>query len=157
MRYLLSSVLLWVFTLPVYAQDFNKGMAAYKSGNFSIAIEEWEPLAKDGNAFAQYNLGIVYDYDFGDYKKAVKWYSLSAAQGLNAAQLNLGAMYDSGYGVVQDFILAYLWFDLAGLNGNKDGFKDRDVIAQKMSKEDIARAQAMAKKCHESTYQDCGY
>ena len=157
MRSFWVAMVLWVFAVPVSAQDFNTGMAAYKSGNFSTALEEWEPLAEQGNAFAQFNLGIMYDYDFGDYKKAVKWYALSAAQGLNAAQFNLGVMYDYGYGVPKDFILAHLWFDLAGSNDHKDGFKNRDVMAQKMSDEDISKAQAMAVKCLDSAYQDCGH
>ena len=156
MRIFFGSIVLLACAFSVSAQDFNIGLAAYKSGNFSAAVEEWEPLAEQGNPYAQYNLGVLYDYDWGDYKKAAKWYALGAAQGLNAAQLNLGVMYDSGYGVVQDFILAYLWFDLAGVNGNKDGFKNRDVIAQKMSEDDIAKAQALAEKCLESAYQDCG-
>ena len=157
MRCYFVPIILWAFAVPLLAQDFNTGMAAYKSGDLSTALEEWEPLAEEGNAFAQFNLGIMYDYDIGDYKKAVKWYGLSAAQGLNAAQFNLGVMYDYGYGVAQDFILAYLWFDLAGVNGHKDGFKNRDVIAQKMSDEDISQAQTIAVKCLDSAYQDCGY
>ena len=150
-------IFIWNFAVSASAQDFNTGLAAYKAGNFSTALEEWEPLAEEGNPYVQYNLGIMYDYDLNDYKKAVKWYALSAAQGLNAAQFNLGIMYDYGYGVSQDFILAYLWFDLAGVNGHDDGFTSRDIIAQKMSKEDIAKAQTVAVKCLDSHYQDCGY
>ena len=124
MRSFWVAMVLWVFAVPVSAQDFNTGMAAYKSGNFSTALEEWEPLAEQGNAFAQFNLGVMYDY---------------------------------GYGVPKDFILAHLWFDLAGTNDHKDGFKNRDVMAQKMSDEDISKAQAMAVKCLDSAYQDCGH
>ena len=65
--------------------------------------------------------------------------------------------YGCGYGVAQDFILAYLWFDLAGVNGHNDGFKNRDVIAEKMSDEDISQAQTIAVKCLDSAYQACGY
>ena len=89
MRCYFVAIILWAFAVPLLAQDFNTGMAAYKSGDLSTALEEWEPLAEEGNAFAQFNLGIMYDYDIGDYKKAVKWYGLSAAQGLMRPNLIL--------------------------------------------------------------------
>lgn len=146
-----------IFAFPLSAQDFNTGLAAYKAGDYDTALEEWIPLAEDGNTYAQFNLGILYDYQFGDYKEAVKWYAISARRGLGAAQFNLGVMYDYGYGVPKDFVLAYLWFDLAASSGHKDADKNRDVIAQKMSQEEITKAQALAKICVSSKYKDCGY
>ena len=35
-------------------------MSAYNSGDFATALREWTPLAEQGNASAQYNLGFVY-------------------------------------------------------------------------------------------------
>jgi TPR repeat protein len=35
-------------------------MAAYKRGDYETAIREWKPLAKQGVADAQYNLGVMY-------------------------------------------------------------------------------------------------
>ena len=156
MRRFWLPVIAGLFALPVMAQDFNRGMAAYKAGDYDTAMDEWIPLAEDGNAYAQFNLGILYDYQLGAYKDAVKWYGLSARKGLNAAQFNLGVMYDYGYGVSKDFVLAYLWFDLAAANGHKDGEKNRDVIAQKMSDEDISKARALAELCLSSNYEECG-
>ena len=37
----------------VWASDFEKGWAAYKSGDFATALKEWKPLAEQGNAFEQ--------------------------------------------------------------------------------------------------------
>ena len=59
MRCYFVAIILWAFAVPLLAQDFNTGMAAYKSGDLSTALEEWEPLAEEGNAFAQFNLGIM--------------------------------------------------------------------------------------------------
>jgi len=42
------------------AQDFNKGFEAAQSGDFETALQEWRPLAEQGNAPAQYNLGVAY-------------------------------------------------------------------------------------------------
>ena len=63
--------------------DFQKGLTAAQSGDFATALREWTPLAKQGNAYAQYSLGIMYRQGQGvpqDYKTAVKWYRLSAEQ-----------------------------------------------------------------------------
>ena len=37
--------------------DFQKGTAAYNSGDYATALRIWKPLAKQGNAYAQYWLG----------------------------------------------------------------------------------------------------
>ena len=42
------------------AADFNKGLKAAQSGDFKTALAEWTPLAEQGDAIAQYNLGIMY-------------------------------------------------------------------------------------------------
>ena len=73
-----------LFVLPAVnasAQDFDKGFAAYQSGDWATALREWTPLAEQGRADAQYNLGLIYDKGWGvpqDYKAAVKWYRLAA-------------------------------------------------------------------------------
>ena len=43
-----------------FSDDFQKGLTAYKNGDYETASREWNPLAKQGNAEAQYNLGIMY-------------------------------------------------------------------------------------------------
>ena len=50
------------------------------------------PLAKQGNADAQYNLGVMYEGGqrvLQDYKEALKWYRLAAAQSHEGAIENL--------------------------------------------------------------------
>ena len=89
-----------------WSQDWQKGLSAYRSGDFATALREWTPLAKQGNAAAQYNLGLMYANGRGisqDYKTAVKWYRLAAEQGNAVAQFNLGMMYKEGKGVPQDY------------------------------------------------------
>ena len=39
---------------------WNKGLAAYKQGDYATALREWQPLAEQGVAKAQYNLGGMY-------------------------------------------------------------------------------------------------
>ena len=39
-----------------WSADFQKGAAAYKSGDYATALREWKPLAEQGNSSAQYIL-----------------------------------------------------------------------------------------------------
>jgi len=106
---------------PAFSADFQKGLTAAKSGDYATALREWTPLAKQGNASAQYNLGVIYGNGQGvpqDYKTAVKWYRLAAEQGDADAQYDLGVMYDNGQGVPQDYKTAVKWYSLAAKQGN---------------------------------------
>ena len=108
---------------PVAAQDFQKGFAAYQAGDFATALQEWTPLAEQGNSTAQYALGVMYGNGRGvpqDYAEAVKWYRLSADQGNADAQYNLGFMYNNGDGVPQDYAEAVKWYRLSADQGNAD-------------------------------------
>jgi uncharacterized protein len=64
-RLLILPVLLLTLLVgtPAFSADVQKGLTAYKSGDYATALREWEPLAKQGNASAQYNLGLMYDKD----------------------------------------------------------------------------------------------
>ena len=79
-------LMLALFAVPVFADDFQEGMDAANRGDFERAFEIWEPLAKRGSAPAQFNLGLMYDKGEGvkrNYKMAVKWYKLAARQGIS--------------------------------------------------------------------------
>ena len=84
----------------------------------------WKPLAEQGSASAQYNLGVMYDEGEGvpeDDKQAVKWYRLAAEQGLADAQTNLGLMYDNGQGVIINYTEAVRLFNLSARQGDEYG------------------------------------
>jgi TPR repeat protein len=51
--------------VPAMAQDFDKGLEAFQAGDYETALQEWRPLAEQGNASAQNNLGNMYDYGDG--------------------------------------------------------------------------------------------
>ncbi len=46
---------------PAVAADHSKGLDAYKRGDFATALREWRPLAEQGYADAQFNLGLMYE------------------------------------------------------------------------------------------------
>src|SRR5579862_8021143 len=65
--------------------DFQKGLDAYSNGDYAAALKEWKSPADQGDAHAQYGLGLLYDLGRGvpvDPAQAAKWYGLAAAQDL---------------------------------------------------------------------------
>jgi len=77
------------------------------------AIAACRRLAEQGNAPAQYNLGVIYGDGLGvpqDYAEAVKWLRMAAEQGLAEGQVNLGVRYAKGEGVPQDYAEAMKWY-----------------------------------------------
>ena len=76
--------------------------------------------AEQGDAIAQFNLGVMYHTGSGvpkDDQKAVLWYRKAAEQGHAGAQSNLGVMYDVGSGVPKDDRQAALWYRKAAEQG----------------------------------------
>jgi TPR repeat protein len=76
--------------------------------------------AKQGDAAAQYNLGVMYSFGQGapqDYKEAIKWFKLAAKQGHTKAKYNVAVMYDNGRGVRPDRKAAIKWYEQAALDG----------------------------------------
>lgn len=101
---------------------FDNGKKAYDKGDYAQAIKTWEPLATQGHAGAQNNLGVIYVMGKGvirDDQEALKWFRLAAAQGDVNAQYSLGAMYRMGYGITQDAQEALKWFRLAAAQGSE--------------------------------------
>ena len=105
-----------------YAGPKEDAIAAYDEGDYKRAARLFEPLAKHGDAVAQYNLGRMYDTGLGvarNYKEAARWYGLAAAQDLASAQDYLGMLYQDGVGVVQDHKEAFRLYGLAAAQGNR--------------------------------------
>jgi len=118
--------------------DFQKGLTAYESGDYATALREWKLLAKQGNAVAQFNLGVMYYNGQGvpqDDKTAVKWYRLAAEQGYADAQGNLGQMYRKGEGVPQDYKTAVKWYRLAAEQGDADAQKAVERLEKKIAEQ----------------------
>ncbi len=72
-------------TAPAWA-GWDEAVAAYRRGDYATALREWRPLAKQGNAKAQNNLGVMYYNGQGvpqDYAEAVKWWRKAAEGNTN--------------------------------------------------------------------------
>jgi len=117
---LFIAAILLVCSSVARADDIDDGVKAYDEGNYVQALKLLQPLATQGNAVAQYNLGVMYARGKGviqDYQEARKWWQLAAKQGEAAAQYNLGWMYRTGDGVTQDYEEARKWYRLAAEQG----------------------------------------
>jgi len=116
------------------------------------AMKWFRRAADQGDAAAQLQIGVMYSGGRGvpqDYSEAASWYQKAAEHGNAEAQYNLGILYADGQGVPQDNVLAHMWFNLAAALLTASVPRDRavgnrDIVARKMSPEEIARAQELA-------------
>ena len=182
-----AALMLGIITLSGYSQDGSEAPDAGNTGEVSTANNEMLEKAMQGEALAQYTLGVMYDrglsvmqnyreavrwyraaaeqghttaqfslgvmYAAGegvarDYQEAVRWFRVLAEKGHGHAQNNLGDMYYKGQGISQDYVLAHLWFNLAASNITDDykemAVKNRDMVAEKMTSEQMAEAVILA-------------
>lgn len=73
--------ILWVN--PAVA-DFKKGADAYQKGDYASAFKEWKTLAEQGDATAQYVVGMLYALGEGvpiDLVRSYMWESLAVSNG----------------------------------------------------------------------------
>ena len=120
------------------------------------AAKWFRRAANQGNASAQFFLGLMFGEGQGvpqDYAEAAKWYRIAADRGDAQAQYNLGLAYVEGEGVTPDNVAAHMWFNLAAARfpvadtrARGAAVKNRDVVAAKMTPEQIAEAQKLARE-----------
>lgn len=139
------------YFLPLLASVFvHCGLSAYGQDEPTAAkIAKWREHAEQGEAYAQYNLGIVLTHGKGavkDEAKGVRWFRKAAEQGHASAQHNLGACYESGDGVVKNETEAYKWFLLSAAQGIKESKKYVPIIEDYLSPAQRAEGQRMAQE-----------
>jgi TPR repeat protein len=108
--------------MPTFGSaDITAGEQALKNGDYTAALNEFLPLAKQGDPKAQLNLGLMYYNGQAvpqDYQEAVKWFRGAADQGYGAAQSLLGLLYEVGLKVPQNYQEAVKWYRLGADQGN---------------------------------------
>jgi TPR repeat protein len=114
--------------------------------DYAQAATWYRLAANGGDISAQFNLGVLYANGSGvaqDMSEAAKWYDLAATQGDDGAQNNLGALYANGSGVPKDNLEAYKWFALSAVHGNAMAAKNRDIIAKRLTADQLAQAKKL--------------
>jgi hypothetical protein len=116
---LLAAFLVFLAASLTYA-GFDEGVTAYEAGDYAKALAEWRPLAEQGDAQAQYNLGIMHLEGEGvtrSARKAAEWFHKAGKQNHAAAQYNLATLYANGQGVAKNPKLMLTWLRFAAEQG----------------------------------------
>lgn len=82
---------------PALAGPWEDGVAAYQRGDYQSALKLWLPLATEGDARAENNLGVLYEKGLGvapDYETAANWYRRARDHGNQIAVQNLADIED---------------------------------------------------------------
>lgn len=110
-----------------------------------------------GSADAQFTIGLEKkEFASRDYKEALDWFRLAAVQGHPDAQNALAEMYAEGTGVLQDFMAAHMWYNIAAANGADRASYRRRELERQMPPEYILEAQTHARICMiVSNYRNC--
>ena len=96
------------------ADDYADGFLAASDGNYKVAYNKWHDLAEQGDANAQFNLGMMYHSGLQvpfDEQKAVYWYQRAADGGNQLAQQYMAIGYQEGwFGLPVDAAKAHYWY-----------------------------------------------
>ena len=119
-RILVGVVLSLLLTGGAAAGPLEDGLAAHERGDYATALRLFRPLGEQGNASAQYNLGVMYALGQGvprDNVQAYMWFDLAAAR-----------------------------FSAPEEEYRDQAVIDRDFVASKMTPAQIAEAQRLARE-----------
>ena len=99
----------------------------------------------------------IFNYSFDCYIKesydnAYQGFQELAEKGSAASQYFLGAMYLQGCGVLQDFIRAHFWFNIAAASGHRKARLKLEDLTYNMSVEQVAEAQKLAREWVEANH-----
>lgn len=105
---------------PAAAGELEEAVAAAHRGDYTAALERLSPMAEQGDARAQFDIGFMHAYGWSFRRsptEATAWYRNAAEQGLAIAQHFLGLAYVNGDGVRPDDEEAARWFGRAAAQG----------------------------------------
>jgi hypothetical protein len=140
----------------ILAEMYSSGKGVLQ--DYKEAAKLLRLAAEQGHIAAQHDLAVLYIKGQGveqNYTKAFKWFLLGANRGEADSQRSLGRMFREGLGVTQDYIQAHMWFNIAGANNGQDAISKhhsktarelRNNIANKMTSDQISKAQKLAKE-----------
>lgn len=111
-------------TTNIKAAELEDAVEAMRSGDFAVAYCIMYPLAEDGDADAQYNIGWMYLNGYGlrvNDSLALQWWKQASEQGHVDAGFSIGMLYSLGEGKVgKDLNLAIDYYLLAATKGQED-------------------------------------
>jgi uncharacterized protein len=99
-----------------WSADFQKGLTAYETKDYGTALQEWLPLAKQGNAEAQHHVGMLYLMGLGITNKnrfmatqlGIEWIKRASNQNYPDALSMMASFFERGeFGFNKDVIEAF--------------------------------------------------
>ena len=84
-------------------------------------------------------------WEAGDSTEALAQWSAAADEGDPRSMLALGRLYREGLGVLQDYVEAYKWFNVAASRGNAEAASERNDLSARMTPEQLAEGQSLAR------------
>jgi TPR repeat protein len=120
------------------------------------AVKWFRRAADQDDATAQFHLGVMFSKGEGvpqDNAEAADWFRRAANLGDAPAQYNLGLFYTKGVAGEPNNVSAHMWFNLAAahfpasdIDGRGAAVRNRDLVAKKMTPEEIVEAQKLARE-----------
>ena len=118
---------------PSQPQSLAAALTAFHAGYDQTALALLTPLAKEGNAKAQYWLADIYQHGLGvkpNIAQSIDLLEKSAAQGFVPAEARLGEIYLRGDQTLQDFRKARLLLHQAAIAGDSTAQRELgDIFA----------------------------
>lgn len=147
-------VLFLGFPAAAFAGSYEDGQESFRRGDLATAVRVWRPLADQGDARAEYGLGVAYEYGQGatvNFAEAARLYLRAAEQGLVIAQIGIEYMYTVGLGVPRDLVEAFKWSEIVAtrspastIDAGASAQKNREFLAAKMTQAEIGDARNRA-------------
>lgn len=127
-----------------------QAQAAYKAGRYAEAVALFTKAADQGNAEAQFTVGLMYSGGLGtrsDPTLGLAWMRKAADQGHATAQYFLARIYETGKLVPKDMAVAIEWYRKSAALGNEDAKQRLAELEGKSS----ARMETISLVCEEKT------
>ena len=122
--------------------------------NYRAGVEWLRRAADQGHSKALTDLAMLYYLGRGvpqNFPEAMRLFQAAAAQRNVIAQFRLAEIYSEGKGIPRDFVAAHVWANLAAAQGHREAIVLRDIVAAKITPEEIVEAQRQARQLIEAT------
>jgi YidC/Oxa1 family membrane protein insertase len=150
---MLLLLVFWRRTEPSSIVKIVNKDAANKRRSLANVANWFRKITTKTNTGTHAKLGVLHEDD----AEKLNWYRRAAEEGDPDAQSTLGLMYFTGRGVLQDYAEAHKWFNLAAsrystsdIRSLDQAIRDRENVAAKMTPEQIAEAQKLARNGSQS-------
>lgn len=137
---------------------YTQAQQQLQSGHAAAAAQTLTELATAGDAASQFQLSLLYRTGRGvpaDARLSLQWLRRAAAGNYPAALSNLGGEYAKGHMLAQDKVRALALFYLAQAGGLSEAGTNAQVVARKLTPEQVTQGRELALRCEREGLQAC--